>query len=166
MTQSNLISEEAVQLLTYRIQQEEYSARLYESMSLYLNQIGMFSASKLYKKYSEEEWTHASWSKAYLLDYDVVVELDDLEAPPCNFNGILDIAEQSLKHELEIKRQCDELTKKAMEGGDFTLMALGLKYAAEQQEEIGKATNLLNILKLSSDMLVIDHYIEDNFLAD
>ena len=164
MEKNKLISEEAIKLLNYRIQQEELSARLYESMSLYLNYLGMFNASKLYKKYSEEERTHSEWSKAFLLDRDAIVELDDLEAPPCEFKSFQEIAEKTLEHELEITRQCEELTKKAMEWGNFALMTLGLKYCAEQQEEIGKATNLLNILKLSTDNLVIDQYIGENFL--
>ena len=33
-----------------------------------------------------------------------------------------------------------------------------------QQEEIGKAITNLDILKLSSDMLVIDHYIGDKLI--
>ena len=33
-----------------------------------------------------------------------------------------------------------------------------------QQEEIGKAVTNLDILKLSTDMLIIDHYVGDKLL--
>ena len=64
---SKLISNETIKLLTYRIQQEEQSSRLYKQMSLWLNNKGYLGAAELWSKNSKEEMSHAEWSMTYLL---------------------------------------------------------------------------------------------------
>ena len=79
-------------------------------------------------------------------------------------NSLQDVFDVTLEHELEVTRQCEELASIALKENNFVLYTLALKYCAEQQEEIGKAITNLDILKLSTDMLVIDHYIGDKLL--
>ena len=50
MKDTQLLKSEVVDLLNYRIQQEEFSSRLYEQMSLWLDDNGFMNTSKLYKK--------------------------------------------------------------------------------------------------------------------
>ena len=66
-----IISEKIIQLLNYRIQQEEFSSRLYLAMSVWLDFKGYFGASKLWKKYSEEEKAHSEWAYKYLLELNI-----------------------------------------------------------------------------------------------
>lgn len=153
-----------INLLNYRIQQEELSSRIYEQMSLWLNNYGFLNLSKLYKKYSEEELKHADWSKSYLLDYGIVPELKTLAAPDLDYSSLKEILDLTLSHEEEITRQCEELASTAMKNGEHVLYALASKYCAEQQEEIGKAITNLDIFKLSTDMLIIDTYIGEKIL--
>ncbi len=64
-----LISTECIDYLNYRVQQEEYSSRIYLSMSMWLNNKGYVGAAALWRKYSDEEMAHAEWSRTYLLSY-------------------------------------------------------------------------------------------------
>jgi ferritin len=77
---------------------------------------------------------------------------------------VLDVFEAALEHELLISKQCNELAIMALKESNHILYQLASKYCAEQQEEIGKTVTLLDILKMSSDMLVVDHYIGDKLL--
>lgn len=162
---TKLISEEAIKLLNYRIQQEELSARLYESMSLYLNDKGYINSAKKWKEYSDEEWKHSGWAKSYLLDFGYQPELDDLEAPIYTFDGLPDIINKSYDHEVEISRQCQEMAKKALEMGDFMLFSLAQKYNAEQVEEVGKLQTAKDIMETfgteKHTLLLFDSHINE-----
>ena len=52
-------SKECIDILNYRIEQEEQSSRLYQSMSLWLNDNGFMGAAKAWLKDSEGEMEHA-----------------------------------------------------------------------------------------------------------
>jgi len=142
----NILKPETVELLQYRINEEEKSARLYESMSLWLNNAGYLGASALWKKYSLEELEHASWSKNLLLDFGIKPELRLIPVPTKNYNGLCEIIQLSLQHEILISNQCTELSKKAFLNGDLMVFELGLRYNREQVEEIGKLQTFLDQL--------------------
>lgn len=135
---STVITPKIVDLLNYRIEQEEYSSRMYLAMSMYLNDKGYMGASKLWKKYSDEEMTHAHLAYDFLLDMGIQPKVPALKAPPQDFDGLVDIVYQSYDHEIEVYNQCSELAKAAMSEGNMMLYPLALRLTGEQQEELGK----------------------------
>jgi ferritin len=156
----NLLSSEIIELIEFRIAEEEKSARLYNQMSLWLENKGYSNVAKVYKEYSNEEREHASWGCNYLLAYGVAPRLKTLESPYVEYESCMDILEATLEHELEIERQCNEMTLKALSYKNMGLYQLGLKYCEEQIDEIQKAIDLIDQAKLTTDMLVFDHYVE------
>lgn len=141
---STVITPKIVDLLNYRIEQEEYSSRMYLSMSMYLNDKGYVGAAKLWKKYSDEELTHAKLAYDFLLDMGLQPKVPALSAPPQDFDGLADIIYLSYDHEIEIYRQCSELAKAAMAEGNMMLYPLAIKLTGEQQEELGKLQNWID----------------------
>jgi ferritin len=135
---SNLISEDCVKYLNYRIEQEELSSRLYLAMSLWLNDSGYTNAAALWKKYSAEELSHADWAREYLLALGILPETPTLSAPQQTFNDLADIIYKSHEHEALITNQCKELASSAFKKGDHMLYQLALKYLHEQVEEMDK----------------------------
>lgn len=164
MEKSSLLKKSVVDALNYRIQQEDYSSRLYEQLSLWLNDNGYLNTSLLYKKYASEESNHSDWAKSFLLDYGSTPCLMKLESPEMELSSLQDVFDVTLDHELSITKQCEDLANLALKESNHVLYQLALKYCSEQQEEIGKSITNLDILKLSSDMLIIDHYIGDKLL--
>ena len=159
-----LLDEKTVEILNYRIQQEELSSRLYHQMSLWLETESYRNLTKLFATYSNEEIKHAGWAKEYLLSFNVMPELRTLEEPVNVFTSIQDIAQKTLEHEILITEQCNDLAKYAFTESDFGLLTLAQKYNSEQIEELNKATNLLDIVNMSNDKLVIDTYVGENLL--
>ena len=159
-----LLDKESIDLVESRIQQEEHSARLYESMGLWFKDRGYNNLAKLYEKYTQDEWTHAGWAKTFLLDYNLKPKLKALPSPEVEYESPMDIFEATLEHEILVTKQVEELTAKAMDKKNFVLMALGLKYTAEQQEELGKSYDIISVAKLTTDMLVLDNYIGETYL--
>jgi len=140
-------SQECIDILNFRIEQEELSSRLYQAMSLWLNDNGFMGAAKAWLKDAEGEMEHAQWAKDFLLDMGVQPKLSTLTMPVQKFEGLCDIIEQSYAHEVLVTTQCNDLAKHAMQYGNHLLYQLAIKYLQEQQEELGKLQTLLDKLE-------------------
>ena len=66
-----MLDKKIIELLNYRINQEQLSSRIYEQMSLWLDNKGLKNFSTLYKNYSDEELVHAGFAKEFLLAYGI-----------------------------------------------------------------------------------------------
>lgn len=139
-------SQDCIDILNFRIQQEEQSSRLYQSMSLWLNDNGFMGAAKKWKEDAEGEMEHAQWAKDFLLDMGVQPRLPALQEPPQTFEGLCDIVEQSYQHEVIVTQQCNDLASHALKEGNHLLYQLAVKYLQEQQEELGKLQTILDKL--------------------
>lgn len=142
-----VIHNDLIKLLNYRIQQEEYSSRLYKSMSVWLNVNGFAGAAKLWESYSEEELKHAKWAYEYLTDLNILPEVPALMQPVDKFKSLSDIVILSYKHEVEITAQCQSLAQEAQQLGDYMTLNLAQKYLKEQQEELAKTNYWIDRLK-------------------
>jgi len=137
-TRSEFLSEAMVTLLNYRVEQEEYSSRLYLSMSTWLDDKGFVGAAKLFKQYSDEETVHAVKAKKMLLANGIRPITPALEKPKQDYISLPDIIIAALAHEKEITRQCFALTKAAHDEENYMVVELGLWYCKEQAEELSK----------------------------
>lgn len=142
------ISKKIEDLINLRIVEEEKSSRLYLAMSKWLIFHGYIGSGKLWAKYSEEELKHADWSYTYLEDLDILPKIPALAEPRCEFEGLLDICQQSYNHEITITEQCNLLAKTSLVENDFMTLQLAQKYLTEQTEEIKKLTEILDILEM------------------
>jgi len=151
-----LLSDECISVLQYRIQQEELSSRLYQAMSLWLNNEGYSGAASLWMKYSQEELTHANWSRDYLLAMGITPDVPLLTAQPNVFPGLPQIIEQSYDHEILVTKQCKELADRAFKCGDHMLYTLAGQYLKEQIEEHDKMQTWVDKLKaFGSDKIAL-----------
>lgn len=142
-----LIDDSCISFLNYRIQQEEYSSRIYLAMSMWLNNNGYLNAAKVWKKYSDEEINHANIARDYLLNMGVQPATPALEQPTEEFSGFPEIIRMSHQHEIDITIQCSELATHAMKDGSHMLYELALHYLREQNEEMGKTQDLVDQLQ-------------------
>lgn len=140
-------SSSVVNILNYRIEQEESSSRLYHAMSIWLNNNGFMGAAKAWQQDADDEMKHAQWAKEYLLDMGIQPTIPALVKPIQTFTGLCDIIKQSYKHEIMVTEQCNDLAKGAMKAGDHLLYQLANRFLQEQQEELGKVQTLLDKLE-------------------
>jgi len=142
-----LLSADCMGYLNYRIEQEEYSSRIYLAMSMWLNNKGYQGAAALWKKYSDEEQTHADWARTYALSFGVQPATPALTTPPQNFLGLPQIIQMSYDHEIEISSQIKDMASDALKKSDHILYELCLKYLKEQVEEHDKMQNWMDQLE-------------------
>lgn len=133
-----LIDPSCVDFLNYRIQQEEYSARIYLSMSMWLNNKGYMGAAGLWRTYSNEEMGHADWARTYLLSFGIQPITSSLDQPEQSFEGLPQIIQMSFDHEIEVSQQIKEMADHAVEIKSHMLYELCLRYLKEQVEEHDK----------------------------
>ena len=159
------LDKKIIELLNYRIQQEEESSRIYEQFALWLDDKGFKNFAALYYKYASEELGHAKFAKDHLLAFGIEPQLTKLSAPDLDFNSLKEILTLTLEHEQEITEQCNELTKTAAALDDFPTMTLGMKYCAEQVEELDKAQTFVDQIETFGDskeaMLTLEHNVKD-----
>ena len=158
-------SNECIKMLNFRIEQEEQSSRIYEAMSLWLNDNGFKGAAKRWKQDSLDELKHAGWAKEFLLAMGCQPKLPALKEPVQEFEGLLDIVIQSYDHEIMITEQCNDLAKHAMGYGNHLLYQLAIKYLQEQQEEIEVGQDRIDRLTMAGNdkiaILLIDQELGD-----
>lgn len=145
-THNPMIEEHCIKYLNYRIQQEELSSRIYLSMSMWLNNEGYIGAASLWRKYSNEEMTHADWSRDYLLAMGVNPETPALTAQNNVYAGLPEIIQLSYDHEIIVTKQIKDMASDALKKGDHMLYELCLHYLKEQVEEHDKTQTWLDKL--------------------
>jgi ferritin len=147
-TMNPLITESCVEYLNYRIQQEEYSSRIYMSMTMWLDEKGFKGAAGLWRKYSDEELTHADIARKYLLSFGVQPLTPRLDQPQQDFPGSLpEIIQLSYEHEIEVSSQIKKMADHALGMKDHMLYELCLGYLKEQVEEHDKMQTWVDKLK-------------------
>lgn len=162
---NELLSDDCVEYLNYRVQQEEYSGRIYLAMSMWLDNNGYVNAAKIWRKYSNEEMSHSDIARTYLLSMGVQPDTPILESPEQNFTGLPEIIEKSYDHEIVVTKQIKELATDAMSKGDHMLYEFALAYLKEQVEEHNKMQNWVDQLNaFGTDkiaMRLLDHEMKD-----
>jgi ferritin len=160
-----LLSDDCVEYLNYRVQQEEYSGRIYLAMSMWLDNNGYVNAAKLWRRYSNEEMAHSDIARTYLLSMGVQPMTPKLDAPNQTFSGLPEIIEMSYDHEIVVTKQIKELAADAMKKADHMLYEFALAYLKEQVEEHNKMQNWVDQLNsFGTDkiaMRLLDHEMKD-----
>lgn len=147
-TMNPLITGSCVEYLNYRIQQEEYSSRIYMAMTMWLDEKGFKGAAGLWRKYSDEELTHADIARKYLLSFGVQPLTPRLDQPQQDFPGSLpEIIQLSYEHEIEVSTQIKKMADHALGMKDHMLYELCLGYLKEQVEEHDKMQTWVDKLK-------------------
>lgn len=146
MSKNTFLSDKMIQLLNYRIQEEEQSARIYLAMTMWLSDKGYLGAAKLFKAYSAEEYIHADKAREMLLAHGIQPKTPSLAAPKDSFKSFPEIIKLGHIHEQEVTRQCQDLAALAQKEHNYMVMELALWYCKEQVEELDKFQNFLDRL--------------------
>ena len=159
-----MLDQKTIDILNYRINMEQVSSKLYECMHLWLDNTGLKNFAKLYEKFYQEELVHANFAKEYLLSYGVMPTIKAIPQQQCEYESLQEIIDMTMLHEIDVTRQCEELQKFALDNKLPTLQTLALKYCAEQVEELDRSKNIQDHSKLTTDLLLFDQYIGENYL--
>lgn len=147
--------------LSIQLNHEFYSAYLYLSMSAYCNHIDFNGAANWFKMQYEEEHMHATKIYNYLTEQSVHVSLDTIEKPPKKFGTILEVFQESLKHEKMMTNSLNNISDKALKAKDHATYNLLQWFVNEQVEEESSLEEIISKIKLVQEngygLLMIDN---------
>ena len=166
MSKKELIPQAIVDLLNYRVNQEERSSRLYFAMHEWLDGKGYFGASRMLNDWSSEETYHAGWAREFLESYDFLPKVDTIGAVQTEYVSLTDVLTKSYKHEVDMALQVNDLAATCVKENCFCALPLALRFAKEQTEELKKTSSWLDRLALVGDdpreLMMIDREMGGN----
>lgn len=146
-----MLSKKLCDALNKQLNNELYSAYLYLSMSSYAGSIGLKGSANWFMVQYQEEMAHAMKFYNYINSRGEHVALAAIAAPPAEFSNLLDMFEQTLKHEEFITSSINELTDLALSEKDHATNIFLQWFVTEQIEEEENDRDIIGKLKLIGD---------------
>lgn len=144
-----MLNEKVEKAINAQINEELFSSYLYLSMSAYCAEIGLAGFANWMKIQVQEELNHAQFLFNHLIERGGRVILERIEQPQFEWNNIIDVFEDTLKHEKHISAKINELVSLALEEKDHATVSFLGWFVDEQVEEESTADDLLSKLKLT-----------------
>ncbi len=156
-----MIGKEMLRELNQQINEELYSAYIYQAMSAYMDSEGWKGMAKWLDEQAKEEQKHARKFYDFILDRNEKVELLTVKAPPVSWKGPLDVFKGALKHEQHITGRINKLTDIAIKDKDHATKVMLHWFVAEQVEEEKNTQEIVDQLEKTGDhvggLFQIDH---------
>ena len=134
--------------LNKQINAEYWSAYFYLSMSAYLDGEGLSGAASWMRVQYQEEISHALKFFDYIIERGGKVDLMPIAKVQKEWNGIIDIFEETLKHEQKVTSLIYNLMDIAIEEKDHAAKSFLQWYVDEQVEEESGVQKILDQLKM------------------
>ncbi|MRT93607.1 ferritin [Ancylomarina sp. 16SWW S1-10-2] len=136
------------EILNKQINAEFWSAYFYLSMATYLNDNGMSGFANWMKVQFEEETSHAMKMIDFINERGGRVILQPIAEVPSEWSDILNIFEDTLKHEEEVTGLINECVNVAIEVKDHATVNFLQWFVDEQVEEEAGVTEIIDQLKM------------------
>ena len=158
-----LLVEAVETLLNKNIKYEYDSAFIYYGMSSWLASSGFLHGAKLFKKYGDEELSHAHKVTDYLIDRNCNAIIPDVTKASIEFTDVKDILLKSYDHEKQVEDNWKIVANTAFKNLDHMTYDLALWFIREQREEVVKFRNLLDKLEALSGLTGSNYFIDEEF---
>ena len=146
-----MLSEKLLKSLNSQVNFEFYSSYVYLSMATYAESIDLSGFATFFRVQAQEELFHAMKLYDYIFQKEGVVELEAIEKPISNFNGIIDVFEKGYEHEQTVTSRIYNLVDIANTEKEYATLNLLTWFVDEQVEEENNFNTLLKKIKRSVD---------------
>lgn len=146
-----MINEKLEKAFNDQINKELFSEYLYLSMKAYFQRMNLQGFVSWMDVQIQEEHAHAMGMFDYLNTRGGTVELEVIDKPENNWNSVLEVFKEVLKHEEFVTSRINVLMDVAEEVKDRAAMSFLDWYLKEQVEEEDNVGSVLATLKLIGD---------------
>ncbi len=143
-----MINSKVEAALNEQINAEFWSAYLYLSMANYFNSIGLSGFANWMEVQFEEEVFHARKFMSYLNERGGRVLLKPIEEVQTEWEGTLNVFEDTLAHEEKVTSLVNNLMDIAIKEGDHATKSFLQWFIDEQVEEEANVSEILDSLRL------------------
>lgn len=130
-----MLAKEMVDCLNNQINLEFYSSNLYLQMSAWCEDKGFEGAAAFLKGHAEEEMQHMTKLFNYVSETGALPVLGAIDAPPHEFDSLLNMFDEIYQHEQLITQKINQLAHTAFSSQDYSTFNFLQWYVAEQHEE-------------------------------
>ena len=146
-----MFTEKMQRAFNEHINAEIYSAYLYFSMAAYFDRRGLPGFATWMKAQAQEEMAHAVKAYDFVNERGASVLLAAINAPPNEWDSVLDVFEAALAHEKIVSQRIDELVALAEAEKDRASRIFLDWFVTEQVEEEANFDTLIQQLRLIRD---------------
>lgn len=146
-----MFSQKMLNALNRQLNRELYSAYLYLAMASYFDNLGLKGFAHWMKVQAKEELEHAMKFYEYINDRGGRVVLEDIEAPPQEWNNITEVFEKALEHEKKVTKSIHDLVELAKQENDIATQVFLNWFVSEQVEEEKSFSEILQLLKYAGE---------------
>jgi len=143
-----MIKKEVLDALNEQINAETYSAYMYLSMAAYFENIGLSGFAHWMKIQYQEEAAHSIKFFNYVTERGGRVILKAVDQVPVEFDGVVDVYEKTLTHEIHVTSLINNLMNVAIAASDHASQSFFRWFIDEQVEEEANVEKILSTLKL------------------
>lgn len=137
-----------MKLLNEQINAEFYAAYIYLSMAAYFEDKDLAGFAHWMRMQSAEELTHAQKIFDYVIERGGRVVLEQIDAPPSDFDSPLDVFEKALAHEQKVTAMIDHLYAQAEKESDYPTQVMLQWFITEQVEEENSIGTIVDRMKM------------------
>ena len=143
-----MLKKRVEEVLNEQLNREFYSAYLYLSMSAYFDSIDLEGFAHYMKVQYQEEMAHAIRIFNYVSNVGGRVTLKAVEQPKGTWKDVIEVFEETHKHECFITNSINEVLTVAHEEHDYATINMLQWFIGEQVEEEATVLKILNQLRM------------------
>ncbi len=164
-----MLSNKLLTALNEQIIAEYHSAYIYLSMSSYLHAINLDGSAHWMRLQAQEELMHGMKIYDYTLERGGRVLLQEVEAPPTEWDSALEVFKAAHAHEQLMTKRVNELANLAQAEKDNATNNLMQWFVTEQVEEEATVDDIVQKIKLlggdGPGMFLLDRELKTRTLA-
>jgi ferritin len=143
-----MLSETITKALNEQVELEGSSSQYYLAMASWAENNGLNGVSNFLYRQADEERQHMLKLIKYVNERGGIAIIPALSEPPREFETLMNVFEQVLKHEVNVTKKINDLVGICLNERDYTTQNFLQWYVAEQIEEEALAKMILDKLRL------------------
>lgn len=141
------LAQEVVDLLIDRIKTEYDVSYFYRSASNWCNDQGFIKAAKFFEDESNDEITHAKILIDYIVSWNVLFQLPQIEQPDFEFADLVTILEEAYKIEFGLYEDYEDMSMKIFKMGELATFDVLQQLRKIQNDSVISFSDKLNLLE-------------------
>lgn len=143
-----MLKPDIAKLLNDQVNAEFFASNVYLQLSAWCEDNGLEGSAKFFREHSLEERTHMDKIFDYMTECGQSVRIEAIEAPPAEFDNLMDVINAAYEHELKVTAMIKNIAKNAFASEDYTTFNFIEWFIAEQHKEEVLFTKILDKAKM------------------
>lgn len=147
ITKPNTLSDAMVRLILPFIEEEYIAFYHYRAAGNWCKGVGFDKAAEFYFKESETELSHAKSLEQFLVDWNVICELPEVEVPKLEYESLPETIYTSYELEYSLFEKYKKGSRDAFGMGEMNVFQLLMNKVNTQNESVIEYSDKMNMLE-------------------